>query len=180
MAVLANPLLGRFGAAGPAASSSSAAREPTAPWPYDDPLQTLRSRLLATQDLLRPGFMSLHAIRRGGRVVDFVWSFASAAAGRMLGHNAVDLYGKRLSAVLAQDGSEAVFRHYRDVVEQGRASATQQVHHSLGSHDTFRHGAVRVGDGVAVTLINLSAARRARALELALLAQQAMTAAYTK
>jgi len=30
------------------------------------------------------------------------------------------------------------------------------------------HGAVRVDDGVAVTLINVSAARRARALQLAL------------
>jgi hypothetical protein len=124
--------------------------------------------------------MSLNAIRRGGRVVDFVWSFASAAAGRMLGLSAIDLYGKRLSAVFADDGSEAVFRHYRSVVEQGRASATQQVHHGHGSHDTYRHGAVRVGDGVAVTLINVSAARRARALQMALLAQQAMTAAYTK
>jgi hypothetical protein len=47
------------------------------------------------------------------------------------------------------------------------------VHQIHGRHDTYRHGAVRVGDGVAVTLINVSAAHRAHALGLALHAQRA-------
>jgi hypothetical protein len=46
------------------------------------------------------------------------------------------------------------------------------VHQIHGRHDTYRHGAVRVGDAVAVTLINVSATHRAHALGLALHAQQ--------
>jgi hypothetical protein len=122
--------------------------------------------------------MALRAVRHGDRIVDFAWSFASAAAGRILGCNALDLYGKRLRVVLAgQDACEALFIQYRRVTEQGTANATKQVHRNHVGHDTYRHGAVRLGDGVAVTLINLSAAHRAHALELALLAQQAMHAA---
>jgi hypothetical protein len=101
----------------------------------------------------------------------------SAAAGRILGHNAVDLYGKRLRVVLAgQDGNDALFEQYRSVVEQGTATATKQVHRTHGGRDIYRHGAVRVGDGVAVTLINVSAAHRAHMLGLALSAQQGMLA----
>ena len=111
--------------------------------------------------------MTLSAMRHGERIADFVWTFASTVAGRILGRNALDLYGKRLRVELAgEDGREALFDQYRRVVEQGAASATQ-VHQIHGRHDTYRHGAVRVGDGVAVTLINVSAARRAHELALA-------------
>jgi hypothetical protein len=181
MALIAHPLFGRFDGRGSPASLWSLLPAPVHSWVGADSLQTLKRQLLAAQALLRPGFMTLRAIRQDGRVTDFEWSFASSAAGRMLSCNAVDLYGKRLRAVLhGQDGCQAVFEQYRCVVEQGGASATQQLHRTHGSHATYRHGAVRVGDGVAVTLINLSAAHRARALEMALRAQQAMTAAYAR
>jgi hypothetical protein len=140
-------------------------------------LHSLELQLRAARELMRPGFMSLRAVRRGDCIVDFAWSFVSAAAGRILGHDAIDLYGKRLRVVLAgQDGNEALFEQYRSVVEQGTASATKQVHRMHGGRDIYRHGAVRVGDGVAVTLINVSAAHRAHTLGLALHAQQAMRA----
>jgi hypothetical protein len=144
------------------------------PWTAGDGLHTLESQLRAVHELLRPGFMTLRAVRHGNCIVDFVWSFASTVAGRILGRNALDLYGKRLRVVFAgRDGCETVFEQYRYVVEQGTASATKQVHRTHGCVDTYRHGAVSVGDGVAVTLINVSAAHRAHALGLALHAQQA-------
>ena len=71
-----------------------------------------------------------------------------------------------------------MFEQYRRVVEAGAASATKQLHHVDGARDTIRHGAVRLGDGVAVTLINVSAVRRVHELRLALQAQQAMTVAH--
>jgi hypothetical protein len=136
-------------------------------------LQSLGMRLRAAQELARPGFMALRAVRRGDCIVDFAWNFVSTAAGRILGHNAVDLYGKRLRLVLAgQDSNEALFEQYRSVVERGTASATKLVHRTHGGRDIYRHGAVRVGDGVAVTLINVSAAHRAHMLGLELRAQQ--------
>jgi PAS domain-containing protein len=171
MGILAYPVFSRFGAE---ASFWRSLQTPTSPTVADEgDLHTLEWELRAALELVRPGFMALSAMRHGERIVDFVWSFASTAAGRILGRNALDLYGKRLRVVLArEDGCEAVFEQYRHVVEQGAASATQ-VHQIHDRHDTYRHGAVRVGDGVAVTLINVSAAHRAHALGLALHAQQA-------
>jgi hypothetical protein len=139
-----------------------------------DSVHSLEWQLRAVRELLRPGFMALRALRHGDRVVDFAWNFASAGAGRVLGRDALGLYGKRLRVVLAGQGGEALFVHYGSVVELGTASATKQVHRNHGGHDTYRHGAVRVGDGVAVTLINVSAAHRAHAIGLALHAQEAM------
>jgi len=179
MTFLADQLLGPRSTSAARASFLRFLRAPPSRQLIDDPQQTLERRLLAARDLMRPGFMTLRPVRIGRRIVDFVWVFASAMAGRMLGRNALDLHGKRLLVVLAdQDGCESVFIQYRSVVELGAAAATQQMHRVLGSHDTYRHGAVRLGDGVAVTLINVSAARRADALRLALRAQQAMTSAH--
>jgi len=123
--------------------------------------------------------MSLRAVRCDGIIVDFVWISTSMAAARMLGFEAPDLYGKHLRAVLAEeDGCEAVFDQYRCVIEQGAACAAK-LHQSRGSHDLYRHGAVRMGDdGVAVTLFNVSAAQRAHALWLALRSQEALATEY--
>lgn len=170
MSMLAHPVFSWHGAE---TSFWRVVQAPTSPWAWVDDLHTPKSELSTALELVRPGFMALSAMRHGERIVDFVWSFASTAAGRILGRNALDLYGKRLRVELAEeDGCEALFEQYRRVVEHGAASATQ-VHQIHGRHDTYRHGAVRVGDGVAVTLINVSAAHRAHALGLALHAQQA-------
>jgi hypothetical protein len=177
MHINGNFLFGRFGAAQSSPGLGRVMPEPDHASETDDPLQTLEWRLHAAQRLLRPGFMTLRAVRHGGLIVDFMWIFASAGAGRMLGHDALDLYGKRLLDVLAgHSGREAVFEQYRCVVELGAAVATRQVDLAHGARDTIRHGAVRLDDGVAVTLINVSAAHRAQALALALEAQQAMAA----
>jgi hypothetical protein len=169
MAVLAHPFFSRHGAE---TSFWRSVQVPKHPWAGIDDPHTLEVELRAALELARPGFMTLSATRQGERIVDFVWSFVSTAAGRILGRNALDLYGKRLCVELAgQDGCAALFEQYRRVVLEGSASATQM--HQTRGRDIYRHGAVRVGDGVAVTLINVSAAHRARALGLALHAQRA-------
>jgi hypothetical protein len=169
MAVLARPV-SRHAAEASFWRSVQARRHP---WAWMDDPQTLEAELRAALELVRPGFMTLSAMRHGERIVDFVWSFVSTTAGRILGRHAVDLYGKRLCAEFAgQDGCAALFEQYRRVVVEGSASATQ-VHQIHGRGDIYRHGAVRLGDGVAVTLINVSAAHRAHALGLALHAQHA-------
>lgn len=139
----------------------------------EKPLRELQVRLLEAQSQVRPGFMTLRAIRDGRDVVDFEWTFSSAGAGRMLGRQAVDLYGKRLLDVLrTHPGCDAIFQQYRRVVVVGAAGATRQVHAAQSGLDSIRHAAVRIADGVAVTLINVSAARRAVALGLAVQAQR--------
>lgn len=145
-----------------------------APSPDVSSVMSLKWRFLAAQESARPGFMTLRAVREGGQVVDFVWDFVSAAAARMLHDDCAQCEGRRLRTVFAGHGEVAtlLFEQYRRVVENGAAEATQQLHRVDRRHDTFRHGAVRLGDGVAVTLINLSAGARATALAAQLAEQQ--------
>lgn len=141
--------------------------------PRDETVRQLQVRLLEDQGLMRPGFMTLRALYDSGFVVDFEWTFSSAAAGRMLGRSAVDLYGKRLHDVLRdQSGHDAIFDQYRRVVIVGAAGATLQMHFAQSGTDSIRHAAVRVAEGVAVTLINVSAMQRAAALEQELQARR--------
>jgi len=179
MRLNANFLFQRPGEATSPSGFGRVMRELEPAWDSENPLETLEWRLLMAKQLMRPGFMTLQAVRHGDLIVDFMWIFASAGAGRMLGHDAIDLNGKRLLEVLAHHrGRETLFEQYRCVVEQGHASATMQVHQTQGTHDTIRHGAVRLGDGVAVTLINVSAAHRVHSLELALQASKNMAPAH--
>lgn len=177
MAMRAGPVFDSFETKAAAPSFWRSMQGPTSLWVAEDSPQTLERQMRAARELMRPGFMALRAVRHGDRIVDFAWTFASSAAGRILGCDALNLYGKCLRVVLArQDACEALFIQYRRVIEQGTACATKQVHPNHGGHDTYRHGAVPISDGVAVTLINVSAAHRAHAVEVVLLAQHALHA----
>jgi hypothetical protein len=129
-----------------------------------------RWRLLAGEAAAAPGFMTLRAVREHGVVVDFVWDFASASATRLLRTRAGDLVGRRLlDDWLGLQGRDRVFAQYRGVVERHAPDAVDHVHRLGGLDDIHRHAAVRLGDGVAVALTNLSAAGRANALRQAML-----------
>ena len=145
-------------------------------------VRRLEHRLAAARERATPGFMTLHAVRSGGNVVDFDWDFASLAAARLLCCDLPDLpdlpnlRGRHLIEVLAgRAGRVAVFNQYRRVVEFGAARALRQALVVNGSVDVVRHGTVRLGDGVAVMLTNLSAVRREQALRQEIAARARMT-----
>ena len=141
----------------------------------------LEHRLVVARERATPGFMTLHAVRAGRHVVDFDWDFASLAAARLLCCDLPDLRGRHLIDVLAgRAGRVAVFNQYRRVVEFGAARALRQAVVVNGSVDVVRHGTVRLGDGVAVMLTNLSAVRREQALrqEVATRARMTSTRAF--
>lgn len=134
------------------------------PPPID--VRRLRERWQAAQAQATTGFMALHAVRERGHVVDFELDSASAAAVRLLHGDEFSLLGQRLAQVLAgHDGGLAVFDHYRRVVEFGAARAAHHRAAAPASQDVLRHAAVRLCDGVAVTLTNVSALRRLWALQ---------------
>lgn len=140
-----------------------AADDPLRQRPVD--LQRLEARLRDAQALAWPCFMSLHAVRDGAHIVDFEWDDASVGATRMLCGRAGGLIGQRLVEVLAgRPGRGEVFNQYWRVVEFGAARAVQQRIEFNDSVEVLRHAALRLHDGVAVTLTNLSALRRALAL----------------
>lgn len=124
------------------------------------------SQLLATRQCATPGFMTLLSVSGDEGIVDFVWEFASVAATRLLGQGDLALRGRALRDVLGADTK--VLDAYRAVVDDGRPAELSHIHELDGREDAFRHTVTRFGDGVAVTLINLSAVRRWRALMLEL------------
>ena len=128
-------------------------------------VHSLQARLQAAHAQAQPGFMVLHAVRDGNDIVDFEWDTASAVATRLLAGSTPPLFGQRLVDVMAgHAGRGDVFNQYRQVVERGAARAVQQRIENNHSVDVVRHAAVRLHDGVAVTLTNLSALRRELAL----------------
>jgi hypothetical protein len=114
-----------------------------------------------------PGAMWLQAVRERGCIVDFRWDFANAPAARLMACHPDALRGQRLTDVLGgPHGHPALIDSYRCVIEHGNAQSFAQVHWVNGRQDIVIHRVVRTGDGVNVTLTNLSADRRAQALRL--------------
>ncbi len=162
----------------PVATDRPAAHGASPPPHGGSAARSVKWRLLAAREHATPGFMTLRAVRDNGRLVDFAWDYASASAVRLLNLHGPELRGMRLRAVLGHEADHpALFDQYRRVVDHGARQAILQVHVVNGVNDTFRHGAVRLGDGVAVTLTNLSAVRRERALQLEFTAQHGVTPA---
>ena len=86
---------------------------------------------------------------------------------------------QRLVEVLAgRSGRGEIFNQYRRVVEFGAARAVQQRVELNNSVEVLRHAAVRLHDGVAVTLTNLSALRRELALRREIQARTLMVSPY--
>ncbi len=140
-----------------------AADDPVRRRPVD--LQRLVARLHDAEALAWPCFMSLHAVRDGAHIVDFEWDDASVGATQMLCGRAGGLIGQRLVEVLAgRPGRGELFNHYWRVVEYGAACDVQQRIETNDSVEVLRHAVLRLHDGVAVTLTNLTALRRALAL----------------
>lgn len=129
-------------------------------------VRRLRERWQAAQALATTGFMALHAVRERGHIVDFELDSATAAAVRLLHADAPSLRGRRLAHMLAgHDGGRAVFNHYWRVLEFGAAQAAHHRVPAADSKDVLRHAAVRLSDGVAVRLTNVSALRRLSELQ---------------
>lgn len=121
-------------------------------------------RALEPPPLAEPGVMRLRAVRdRAGGIVDFVWAGANAAAARMMYCTPGELVGKHLrDGVAGPLGHPVLVERYRRVIEHGNPQSFAQVHLLDGTQDIVDHCVARDGDGVVVTLTNLSARRRAR------------------
>ncbi len=111
-----------------------------------------------------PGVMRLTAVRdRSGGIVDFVWVSCNAAAARLMYCAASDLPGRHLrDGVAGPLGHPVLVERYRRVIEHGNPQSFAQVHLLDGTQDIVDHRVVRLGDGVIVTLTNVSAQRRAQ------------------
>ncbi len=134
------------------------------------PRSATRDAAVANGTHEAPGTMRLNAVREAGRIVDFQWQAANAAAARLMRCKPHELCGKCLLDVIAGPMDHpALIDLYRRVLEHGNAQSFAQVHRVDGWHDVVVHHVVRSGDGVAVTLTNHSALRRELAARTGLL-----------
>lgn len=121
------------------------------------------TRAAASVPRLVPGVIRLSAVPRADGALDFMWEYVSETAAPLLPCRPWQLLGRRMS-----EGRAGAFDHpalierYRCIVEQGAPRSFEQVHLVQGQQDLLLHKVARMGEGVVVTLINLSAARRVR------------------
>jgi hypothetical protein len=110
------------------------------------------------------GLMTLRAVceseGRMAAIVDFEWAYVSPLAARLLDHDARELVGRRMLTVLDEERERSVlFRHYRSVIEEGAGDPIERAHVIDGKSRVLRHNVLRLGEGVLVTLSDLSASR---------------------
>jgi hypothetical protein len=142
--------------------SAADAVPPSTP-PID--VRCLQARWHAEYVHAATGFMALRAVRQDGCVVDFEVDIASTEAVDLLRGGTPGVLGPRLQQVLAGHAERLdVFDQYRRVLEVGAATANHRVE-APNAGDVLCHAAVRLSDGVAVRLTNVSALRRLSELQ---------------
>lgn len=110
------------------------------------------------------GLMTLRAVRESdaafAEIVDFEWAYVSPLAARLLDHDARGLVGKRLRTSIEEPRERAaLFAHYRSVLEDGPSEPIAQPHSINGLSRMLRHSALRLGEGVLVTLTDVTRSR---------------------
>ncbi len=132
--------------------------------PRPRPSATVGHSFVVSKKQPASGLMTLRAVTESdgvlAEIVDFEWAYVSPLAARLLDHDARAMVGLRLRALI-DDAQEraALLEHYRSVVEGGACEPVTQAHGVNGSSRLLRHSALRLGDGVLVTLTDVTARR---------------------
>ena len=98
--------------------------------------------------------MRLRAVRRAGRVTDFMWESVSASAAPLLLYcDPSQLRGRCMREVsVGPLGHPALIERYRRVLEAGHAQSFEQVHRIGDTQVIVVHCVTGRPDGVCVTL----------------------------
>ena len=115
-------------------------------------------RFRAAEELALDGFGILAAVRDGQRaIIDFRWAYANPALLKLLRASRSDLVGQRLLERLpGQRSHPALFPSYVQVVETGRPTTAEAFYDADGIRAWFRVNAVPLGDGVALSLRDIT------------------------
>lgn len=125
-------------------------------------LRVSEERFRAVQEASPDGFVVLEAVRDpAGRIADFTWTYVNAAAARMIRRPRDWLLGRRLLDVLPGNRPSGLFHHYVQAVETGEPWVSELAYEYDGLQMFARLAVARVGDGVAVSTVDLSERRRA-------------------
>jgi PAS domain S-box-containing protein len=128
-------------------------------------LKISERRFRVAQELSLDAFVLLRAVRdASGAIVDFEWVYANPAAERMAGR--AGLVGRRLRAEFPGVDPHRIFERYAAVVETGQPYQGEYPYVAEGVSGWFRSTAVKLEDGVAVSLSDITERKQAeQALE---------------
>jgi diguanylate cyclase (GGDEF)-like protein/PAS domain S-box-containing protein len=119
-------------------------------------LRTSQMQLSSVLNSSLDGIMAFRAVRQGGKIVDFAWLLSNPAACELVGHTADYLIDKTWLTEMPGDTTGRLFNDYVQVVETGEP-VQGQFHYTHKGLDTwFENIAVKLGDGFAVTLRNIT------------------------
>ena len=108
------------------------------------------------------GIMVFAAIRNeAGTIIDFEWRLANPRAGELVDQSADDLKGQRLLDVLPGHAAEGLFDDYVRVVETGEPLEREVYYEHEGLDAWFQVVAVKLSDGIAVTLRDITERKEA-------------------
>jgi PAS domain S-box-containing protein len=117
--------------------------------------QLLRATLDSSVDLVQV-FTAVRAA--DGRIIDFEWTLVNAVATRYYGQPVV---GLRLCAHNPGVVAAGIFDRFIQVVETGEAQRYEQEYHFEQFNGWFEQSAVRLGDGLVTTTVDITARKRA-------------------
>jgi PAS domain S-box-containing protein len=135
----------------------------------NEKLRVSDERFRAVQDASPDGFFVLEALRdETARIIDFRWLYMNEAGARINGQPREAFIGRRLLDVHPGNRESGLFERYCQVTETGHPwiGEVQYVHDDIEA--SLRLAIARVGDGVAISAVDISERHRAEeALKLA-------------
>ncbi|NER52678.1 MAG: PAS domain S-box protein, partial [Symploca sp. SIO1A3] len=103
------------------------------------------------------GMMAFSAIRNNqGQIIDFRWLLLNPAAEKMVGRTAEELVGKQLLVEMPGNLETGLFALYASVVETGRPQEQEFYYEHEGIEAYLQIVAVKLGDGFAVTVRDIT------------------------
>ena len=129
-----------------------------------DELRKSQELLSSVLDSSLDGVLALQAVYNGaGAITDFRFRLVNAAAEQLVGRAATALLGQTLLTALPGHCDTGLFDRYARVVTTGMPFDGEQYYDHDGLKLWLQIVAVKVGDGIALTLADISDAKRAEA-----------------
>ena len=119
-------------------------------------------RFKAVQEASPDGFMVLDAVRNAqGEVVDFRWTYVNDAGAKLVGQTRDFLVGRTLLEVHPGNQPQGLFARYVQLIADGVPWVSEGKYERDGLNVMARLAVARVGDGLAISIVDLSARMRA-------------------
>ena len=123
----------------------------------------LARRLQVMHQQSLDAFVILSPVRDAGRIIDFVWTYANAAAERTAPDGVASLMDRRVTEVFRDETGSDMVRRLTEAFEAGGPDDIEVRRVIDGQERWMRSSAMRLGEELAVTFRDVTAQRAAEA-----------------